>query len=179
MNFKRWLKEEKGGGGFGVFLIIIIIAAAVYAVQFGSSNLLYEPEPDFAEAVFINPEEEYETDTQENAENRYTPHNKVSNPQENIEPVNPDSLEVEQLETPEPRPEQEITASNENKTEKVNTTKQKSKLNLKPKRNSLSNKELVKRKLKQGKKVRQIADETGLNKKFIREVKRETQQVIW
>src|SRR5688572_24122525 len=59
MNFKKWVKEEKGSGGLGVILIVIIIATSIYAVEIGSSNLLYEAEPAFSEADVISPETEY------------------------------------------------------------------------------------------------------------------------
>jgi hypothetical protein len=179
MNFKRWLKEEKGGGGFGAFLIIVIIAAAIYAVQFGPSNLLYEPEPAFAEAIYIPSEESYEAESQNYGQDSASTHNSVNTYSQPVEAAEPDTQAMAQPEALEPRNEPEVTPVAENKTEVKSTTKPKAKPKAKPKRNRISREELVKRKLDQGKTVKQIADETGLDKKYIREVKRRTQQVVW
>lgn len=179
MNFKRWLKEEKGGGGFGAFLIIVIIAAAIYAVQFGPSNLLYEPEPDFVETEFISPEEQAESETPEYTENNYSRHNQISNPGKAEELVPLDTELVARAEKPETPMESEINTKGESKPEVTTASKPKTKPKVKPKHNRLSNEELIKRKLSQGKTVKQIADETGLDRRYIREVKRSTQQVVW
>ncbi|GEO06242.1 hypothetical protein AAE02nite_39060 [Adhaeribacter aerolatus] len=178
MNFKRWLREEKGGGGLGAILIIVIIAAAIYAVQYGPSNLLYEPEPAFAEATYIPPEETYEAESQNYGRDSASLHHSVhtSREPEAAEPDSPDRVE------PEPKPvenrdEPAVASATKSKTEV--TTKAKTKPKTKPKRSRLSNEQLVKRKLEQGKTVKQIADETGLDRKYIREVKRRSQQVVW
>ncbi|KAA5546733.1 hypothetical protein [Adhaeribacter rhizoryzae] len=184
MNFKRWLKEEKGGGGLGAFLIIVIIAAAIYAVQFGPSNLLYEPEPAFVEAEYITPEEQAESETPDYTQNTYSRHNQISNPGKAVEPepVDTEIVNTEILahnEKPETPTESEVSTKSESKPAVTTTSKTKTKPKVKSNRHRLSNEALVKRKLSQGKTVKQIADETGLDRKYIREVKRRTQQVVW
>ncbi|MGV3587641.1 MAG: hypothetical protein ACO1OF_11600 [Adhaeribacter sp.] len=184
MNFKRWLKEEKGSGGFGAFLIIVIIAAAIYAVQFGPSNLLYEPEPAFVEAEYIAPEEQTERETPDYTQNTYSRHNQISNPGKAVEPepVDTEIVDTEiiaRTEKPEIPTESEVSTKSESKPAVTSASKPKAKPKAKTKRHRISNEELVKRKLSQGKTVKQIADETGLDRKYIREVKRRTQQVVW
>lgn len=177
MNFKSWLKEEKGSGGFGAFLIIIIIAASIYAVQFGPSNLLYDPEPDFTAVAYDSSEGMDVIDNREYSESTYTSHNNPTDSNVMPEIDFRDSLASPRFETPEPRNESRAVSAKEKKSSVNRTTYAKPKVKIKRKR--LSNEELIKRKLAQGKTVRQIAAETGLERRYIREVKRRTQQVIW
>ncbi|MDB5263544.1 MAG: hypothetical protein JWQ14_2827 [Adhaeribacter sp.] len=178
MDFKRWLKEEKGGGGFGAFLIFIIIAASIYAVQFGGSNLLYEPEPDFTTEDFIPPAEEYTRERPPVAEPINTNH-RLYDSSANSHALSTNANADDREENRESENKPAVMPKPENKAAVMADAKTKSKPKAKPKRKLISPEELVKRRLKQGKTVKQIADETGLEKKYIREVRRRTQQVVW
>jgi hypothetical protein len=164
-------------------LIVIIIAASIYAVEIGSSNLLYEPEPAFSEADLISPETEYSAGIPVGSENVNTAHRQTYESPEYKNSLSGDSVteDPEENADPESKPAEKPEASSKNRSKKevAKATKAKPKVKAKPKRNHLSNEELVKRKLKQGKTVRQIADETGLDRKYVREVKRRTQQIVW
>ena len=192
MNFKKWLKEEKGGGGIGVFLILIIIAAAYYAIEFGSPNSrinninninetedLNDPAPLYSEGNLISSDEGYYAANPEVPENLNTAHQPINEAPEKSKPLPADSLAENRNDAAPPEHKPVVTHEAEKRTGVSAVSKSKSKPKAKPKRKRLSYEDLVKRKLKQGKTVKQIADETGLDKKYIREVKRRTQQVVW
>jgi pyruvate/2-oxoglutarate dehydrogenase complex dihydrolipoamide acyltransferase (E2) component len=149
-KIKRWLNEDKGG--FGAFLILVIVGLAFYALQ------RKDPIPTYDLA-------QIETE-------RKTPTERVVN-RKPFTATTPAEIEAEKTAAQEA---DSIFAAREKEKEEVKpkakTPAPKPKAKPKPTRKRISNEDLVRSKLRAGMSVRQIAKATGLEKKYIRDIKK-------
>ena len=149
-KIKRWLNEDKGG--FGAFLILVIVGLAFYALQ------RKDPVPTYDLSQI---ETESATPTEQVINRKpYTTAATARIDAEKVAALKADSIFAAR------EKEKELVK------EKVKTTPPKPKYKPKPTRKRISNEALVRSKLRAGMTVRQIAKATGLEKKYIRDIKR-------
>lgn len=149
-KIKRWLNEDKGG--FGAFLILVIVGLAFYALQ------RKDPVPAYDLSQI---ETESATPTEQVINRKpYTTAATARIEAEKVAAQKADSVFAAR------EKEKELVK------EKAKITPPKPKYKPKPPRKRISNEALVRSKLRAGMTVRQIAKATGLEKKYIRDIKR-------
>lgn len=151
MNINRWLREDKGG--FGAFLIVVIMGLTFYALQRKAPVATYDLPPT---------ETEKATSARQVVDRKPFTATPFSDSAAEAESAKTDSALVAK------EKEAELAKAKKVAENKKSTTKAKPR----PTRKKISNKELVRSKLRAGMSVRQIAKATGLEKKYIREIKK-------
>ena len=154
MNVKQWLNDEKGGHAFVIVLMLVLFAGLIYAYSLLSADATPRRR---SEAELLALAERIKAEDSIKALNTppLTPSTSLvpDSLSESIAALEPDTL-AEPAVAPVTKP----------------ATKPKSKY--KPKAKKVSAETMVRSRLKAGKSVRQIAKETGLPKKYIRELKK-------